>query len=84
MDPLVRANNTAAVARADTTTVQNVLHRQVDVDALRLACDLDAVTQSRDRSVRPARSAVLLIYMLCNMCVCMKEKSEQRRDGNNI
>ena len=36
-----------------------MLHREVDVDALRVACDLDAVAERRDRAMRPAAAAVL-------------------------
>ena len=58
-EPLVGTEHTSAVARADVAAVQDVLHRQVDVDALGFARDLDAVAECGDRSVGPAASAVL-------------------------
>ena len=38
--------------------VEQVLDRQVDVDAPALPFDLDPVAERRERSMRPARSAV--------------------------
>ena len=58
VNPLVRAIDAPAVARANVATVEHVLHRQIDVDALALARNLDAVAQGRDGAVRPARTAV--------------------------
>merc|ERR1719399_2007837 len=43
VQPLVRARHRTTVAAAHLTTVEDVLHRKVDVDALGLASDLDAV-----------------------------------------
>ena len=59
MEPLVWAVDTSPVARSDTSTVEHVLNGQVDIDALALACDLDAIAESGDRSVSPAGAAVL-------------------------
>ena len=59
MQPLVRAADAPAVARADAATVEHVLHAQLYVGPDRLAGDLDAVLEGRDRSMRPARPAVL-------------------------
>ena len=53
-EPLVRAVDAAALARAHATAVQQVLNRKVDVDSLCVACDLDAVTKSGDGTVGPA------------------------------
>ena len=36
------------MARADAAAVEDVLHREVDVDALRVARDLDPVAERRD------------------------------------
>eukprot|EP00962_Isochrysis_galbana_P016929 scaffold4851_cov126-Isochrysis_galbana.AAC.5 len=59
IDPLVRPVEGAAVARAGVAAVEQVLHRQLDVDTLSLARNLDAVGQGRERAVRPAGAAVL-------------------------
>lgn len=59
LDPLVGSSDGSAVAAADVTAVQDVLHGEVDVDALGLAGDLDAVTESGDSAVSPAGAAVL-------------------------
>ena len=58
MEPLVGAIDGAAVARARVAAIQHVLHGKVDVDALALACDLDAIAESGDGAMRPARAAV--------------------------
>eukprot|EP01046_Picozoa_sp_COSAG06_P047906 COSAG06_NODE_7056_length_2653_cov_1.817933_2_plen_232_part_00 len=58
-DPAVHAGAAAAVAGAGGAAVQDVLDRQVDVDPLRLARNLDAVAERRDGAVRPAGAAVL-------------------------
>mmetsp|Transcript_80414 Transcript_80414/g.127006 ORF Transcript_80414/g.127006 Transcript_80414/m.127006 type:complete len:381 (-) Transcript_80414:46-1188(-) len=59
LQPLVRAIHSAALAAANTSAVQQVLHRQVDVHAVALARDLDAIAQCRDGAVGPAAAAVL-------------------------
>merc|ERR1740130_967624 len=59
MQPLVWPVDRAAVARSDAAAVENVLHREVDVDALRVARDLDPISQRRDGAVVPAGAAVL-------------------------
>jgi len=59
VEPLVRAVDRAAVARADVAAVEDVLHREVDIDPASLAGDLDTVAERRDRAVGPARTAVL-------------------------
>jgi len=59
VDPLVRTIHAATIARANTTAVQNVLDRQVDVNALSLAGNLDTITKSRHSAVSPAAAAVL-------------------------
>jgi len=46
------------VARANLAAVEDVLDREVDVDALGVPRDLDPVTERRDGTVRPARAAV--------------------------
>jgi len=57
--PLVRAIDRPTMAGASISTVENVLDRQVDVDSLSLACDLDAVTQGTHGAMGPAASTVL-------------------------
>ena len=47
------------MAGTDFTAVQHVLHRQVDVDAGGITCNLDTVAKSGDTSVCPAGAAVL-------------------------
>ena len=49
----------SAVAAPDVAAVQHVLDGGVDVDALRLAGDLDAVREGGDGAVRPTGAAVL-------------------------
>lgn len=58
MKPLVWAIHRATVAGANITTVQDVLNREIDVNTLRTAGDLDAVAEGRDGAMRPARSTV--------------------------
>ena len=58
-DPRVGSSDGPSVARPGVAAVEDVLHSEVDVDALRLACDLDAVAQGRHRRVGPARPTVL-------------------------
>lgn len=48
------AKATSTMARPCGTAVENVLHGKVDVNALRLACDLDPITEGGDGTVRPA------------------------------
>ena len=58
------------MARPGVAAVEDVLHSEVDVDALRLACDLDAVTKGRRSTVCPARPTVLrdvLVQVLCQV-----------------
>ena len=57
MQPLVDAGGGAAVAGARVAAVEDVLDGEVDVDALALARDLDAVAEGGDRAVRPALRA---------------------------
>jgi hypothetical protein len=47
------------MAAADSTAIEHVLDREVDVDSLRLAGNFDAVAKGRHGAVRPARSTVL-------------------------
>mmetsp|Transcript_96371 Transcript_96371/g.257781 ORF Transcript_96371/g.257781 Transcript_96371/m.257781 type:complete len:417 (-) Transcript_96371:144-1394(-) len=47
------------MAAPDTATVQQVLHRKVDVNPLRTAGDLDSVPQRRNSTMGPARPAIL-------------------------
>ena len=42
------------VARAHAAAVEDVLHGEVDVDALRVARDLDPIAERGYRTVRPA------------------------------
>ena len=48
-----------AVARASGAAVKHVLDREVDVDALRLAGNLNPVSEGRDSPMSPAGAAVL-------------------------
>mmetsp|Transcript_8001 Transcript_8001/g.17565 ORF Transcript_8001/g.17565 Transcript_8001/m.17565 type:complete len:330 (-) Transcript_8001:200-1189(-) len=57
--PLVRAVQRAAVAGANVGTVEDVLDRQLDVNALAATRNLDAVGKRRDGAMRPARAAIL-------------------------
>mmetsp|Transcript_66642 Transcript_66642/g.146071 ORF Transcript_66642/g.146071 Transcript_66642/m.146071 type:complete len:273 (+) Transcript_66642:200-1018(+) len=59
LQPLVGAIHSAALAAANPSAVQQVLHRQVDVHALRLARDLNAIAKRRDGAMGPAAAAVL-------------------------
>ena len=59
VDPLVRADDGSTVAATHSSAVQDVLHRQVDVNSGGIACNLDAVAKSGHRAVGPARAAVL-------------------------
>mmetsp|Transcript_166528 Transcript_166528/g.404666 ORF Transcript_166528/g.404666 Transcript_166528/m.404666 type:complete len:276 (-) Transcript_166528:351-1178(-) len=59
LEPLVGPINAPTVATADISTIQHVLHGEVDVGALGPTCDLDAITKGRDCTMRPAGSAVL-------------------------
>ena len=54
VDPLVRADDGTTVAAADTAAVEDVLDRQVDVDAGGVAGNLDAVSESGNTAVGPA------------------------------
>ena len=58
-NPVVDAKARATVARAHSATVQDMLHREVDVDPPSLACNLDAITKSRDGSMCPAATTIL-------------------------
>ena len=72
VQPLVRAVDRAAVARADVAAVQDVLDGDVDVDALAFARDLDAVAEGRDGAVRPTRAAVpVCVYGCVTVCDCV-------------
>lgn len=42
-----------------TVAIENVLHAWIDVDALCLARDLDAVSKSRNGAMSPARATIL-------------------------
>ena len=53
-EPLIWAVDAAALACAHATAVQQVLNREVDVNSLRFACDLDAVAKSGDGAMGPA------------------------------
>mmetsp|Transcript_11730 Transcript_11730/g.26759 ORF Transcript_11730/g.26759 Transcript_11730/m.26759 type:complete len:287 (-) Transcript_11730:227-1087(-) len=59
VQPLVRAVDGSPVAGADTAAVQEVLDSEVNVDALALAGNLDAIAQGREGPMRPARATVL-------------------------
>mmetsp|Transcript_88232 Transcript_88232/g.156426 ORF Transcript_88232/g.156426 Transcript_88232/m.156426 type:complete len:228 (-) Transcript_88232:298-981(-) len=59
VNPLVRAINGTSVAGANSTAIQQVLHRQVDVYAHSFASNLDTVAQCGDCTVSPAGTAVL-------------------------
>mmetsp|Transcript_24948 Transcript_24948/g.77571 ORF Transcript_24948/g.77571 Transcript_24948/m.77571 type:complete len:298 (+) Transcript_24948:530-1423(+) len=59
LEPLVRAVDGAAVAGAHVCAVEDVLDGELDVRALGLARNLDAVAKGRDRAVRPTRTAIL-------------------------
>jgi hypothetical protein len=53
VDPLVGTVDGASVAGAYSTTVEHVLNREVNVDALTLSRNLDTITESRYGSVSP-------------------------------
>jgi len=59
VEPLVDTRNGATVAGADTSAVQDVLHREVDIGALGTTSDLDAISQGRDGAMSPAGATVL-------------------------
>jgi len=59
LNPRIRAHHRAPHARASIATVQHVLNRKVDVDALALASDLDSIAEGRHGPVRPAASTIL-------------------------
>lgn len=54
VEPLVWPINRTTMAGTDIATVENVLHRQVDVDSLGLASDLDTISEGADGSMGPA------------------------------
>ena len=56
MQPLVGAVDRAAVARAHAAAVEDVLDGEVDVDALRVARDLDPIAE---RGYRTDRKSVV-------------------------
>ena len=70
MDELVGTGVGTAVARSGhaTSTIQNVLDRQVDLLATALPGNLDTVRQCTEGSVGPARAAVLGDVLVQRVC----------------
>mmetsp|Transcript_93000 Transcript_93000/g.248919 ORF Transcript_93000/g.248919 Transcript_93000/m.248919 type:complete len:327 (-) Transcript_93000:39-1019(-) len=57
--PLVHRASRSTIAASGIGAVQNVLHRQIDVDALASTSDLHTISKSRHSPVSPARATVL-------------------------
>jgi len=63
LQPLVDTRNGATMARANTSTVKNVLNGQVNINALAsniaTSSDLDTITKGGNSTMRPAGATVL-------------------------
>mmetsp|Transcript_49290 Transcript_49290/g.111775 ORF Transcript_49290/g.111775 Transcript_49290/m.111775 type:complete len:252 (-) Transcript_49290:54-809(-) len=57
--PLVHRTSRATIAASGIRTVQNVLHRQIDVNTFATTRNLHSISQGRHSPVSPARSTVL-------------------------
>mmetsp|Transcript_24465 Transcript_24465/g.39161 ORF Transcript_24465/g.39161 Transcript_24465/m.39161 type:complete len:288 (-) Transcript_24465:533-1396(-) len=47
------------MARSHVSTIEHVLNRQLDIDSLCLSCNLDTISQSRNRAMCPTRPTIL-------------------------
>merc|ERR1719313_579005 len=68
MDPLVCTVNGSSMARANTSTVEDMLDGKVDIDALGPTGNLDTISKGGDCSMSPARATVLRNVLVTAHC----------------